>query len=122
MSQPIRGQGSHLGYMIGPKNKNLVEVVEICFLSSFVEFCSVVSMKKSKCLSHSEAGAAILIFRLARKHKLGRECADLASYQVSLNFIQWFQRRSQKWLSQSEDRMAILFSNRPEKHKLGRGH
>ena len=29
MSQPIRGQGSHLVFPIGPKNTNLVEDVEI---------------------------------------------------------------------------------------------
>ena len=29
MSQPIRGQGGHLVFPIGPKNTNLVEGVEI---------------------------------------------------------------------------------------------
>ena len=29
MSQPIRGQGGHLIFPIGPKNTNLVEDVEI---------------------------------------------------------------------------------------------
>ena len=29
MSQPIRGQGGRLVFPIGPKNKNLVEDVEI---------------------------------------------------------------------------------------------
>ena len=29
MSQPIRDQGGHLGFPIGPKNKTLVEDVEI---------------------------------------------------------------------------------------------
>ena len=29
MSQPIRGQGGHLVFPIGPKNTNLVEEVEI---------------------------------------------------------------------------------------------
>ena len=29
MSQPIRGQGGHLVFPIGPKNTNLVENVEI---------------------------------------------------------------------------------------------
>ena len=39
MSQPIRGQGGHLVFPIGPKNTNLVEDVE---------FRSVVSEEKSK--------------------------------------------------------------------------
>ena len=29
MSQPIRGQGGHLVFPIGPKNTNLVEDIEI---------------------------------------------------------------------------------------------
>ena len=29
MSQPIRGQGGHLVFPIGPKNTNLVEGIEI---------------------------------------------------------------------------------------------
>ena len=49
MSQPIRGQGGHLVFPIDPKNKNLVEdILRSCFLSSFVEFRSAISEKKSK--------------------------------------------------------------------------
>ena len=73
-----------------------------------------------KCLSQSEARAAILFFQSARKtpscfsnrpenHKVGRGHWDLASCHVSLNSVQRFQRRSQKCLSQSEARAAILF-------------
>ena len=35
MSQPIRGQDSHLAFPIGPKNTNLVEDVEIFLLDKF---------------------------------------------------------------------------------------
>ena len=42
------------------------------------------------------------------KYKLGRGCWDLASYQVSLNSVQPFQKRSRQCLSQSEARAAIL--------------
>ena len=42
------------------------------------------------------------------KYKLGRGCWDLASYQVSLNSVQPFQKRSLQCLSQSEARAAIL--------------
>ena len=66
--------------------------------------------RSRKCLSQSEARAAILFFSdRPEKHKLGRGRWDLASCQVSLNFIQRFQRRSRKCLSQSEARAAILF-------------
>ena len=52
--------------------------------------------RSRKCLSQSEARAAILFFRSARIHKLGRGRWDLASCQVSLNSVQRFQRRSRK--------------------------
>ena len=35
MSQPIRGQGGHLVFLIGTKNTNLVEAVEILLLVKF---------------------------------------------------------------------------------------
>ena len=50
-----------------------------------------------------------LFTALPEKHKLGRRHWDLASCQVSLNSVQWFQNRSRKCLSQSEARAAILF-------------
>ena len=55
------------------------------------------------------------------KHKIGGGRWDLASCQVSLNSIQWFQRKSQNCLSQSEARAAILFFQSARKHKHGRG-
>ena len=48
MSQPIRGQGGHLVFPINPINTKLVEDVEICFLSSFVQFLSAVSEEELK--------------------------------------------------------------------------
>ena len=45
MSQPIRGQGGHFVFPIGPKNTNLVEDVEILLP---VKFRSVVLEEKSK--------------------------------------------------------------------------
>ena len=79
--------------------------------------------RSRKCLSQSEARAAILFFPdWPEKHKRGRRHWELASYQVSLNSIQRFQR-SRKYLSQSEARAAILFfPNWQEKHKRGRRH
>ena len=68
MSQSIRGQVGRLGFLIGPKNTNLVESLSSCFLSSFIEFQSAVSEESGrgrKFLSLSEARAAILVFRLA---------------------------------------------------------
>ena len=74
-------------------------------LNSFQRF----QRRSPKCLSQSEARAAILFFWSAQKHKLGRGRWDLPSCQVSLNSFQQFQRISPKCLSQSEARAAILF-------------
>ena len=68
MSQPIRGWGGHLVFPISPKNTNLVEDVEILLpvkfrLNSVLQF----QTRSRKCLSQSEARAAILFFRSARK-------------------------------------------------------
>ena len=159
LSQPIRGQGGHLVFPIGPKNTNLVEDVEILLP---VKFCwipfSGFRGEVENVSAKSEARAAILFFQSARKntnlvedveillpikfrwnpfssfrgevenvsanqrpgrpscfsnrpekHKLGRGRWDLASCQVSLNSVQQFERRSRKCLSQSEARAAILF-------------
>ena len=43
------------------------------------------------------------------KYKLGKGHPDLTSCQVSLNYVQQFQRRSRKCFSQSEAMAAILF-------------
>ena len=68
MSQPIRGQGGHLVFPIGPINTNLVEDVEI-LLPVKVSLNSVQRFQRRsrKCLSQSEARVAILFFRSARK-------------------------------------------------------
>ena len=43
------------------------------------------------------------------KHKLGRRRWDLASCQVSLNYVQRFRKRSRKCLSQAEAMATVLF-------------
>ena len=73
MSQPIRGQGGHFVFPIGPKNTNLVEGVEILLLSSFVEFRSAVSEEKSKMSQPIRGQGGHLVFSdRPEKHQLGR--------------------------------------------------
>ena len=52
--------------------------------------------RSRKCLSQSEAWAAIFFSDQPDKHKLGRGLWDLASFQVSLNSIQRFHQRNWK--------------------------
>ena len=68
MSQPIRGQGGHLVFPIGPKNTNLVEVLRSCFLLSFVEFHSAVSEKKSKMSQPIRGQGGHLVFPIGPKN------------------------------------------------------
>ena len=68
MFQPIKGQGGHLGFPIGTKNTNLIEDVEDLLPVKFrqIPFSSC-GEEAEKCFSQSEARAAILDFRSARK-------------------------------------------------------
>ena len=68
MSQPIRGLGGHLVFPIGLKNTNFVEDVEICFLSSFVEFRSAVSEEKLKMSQPIRGQGGHLVFPIGPKN------------------------------------------------------
>ena len=110
MSQPIRGQGGHLVFPIGPKNTNLVEDVEILLPVKFpwIPFSSFRGEVENVSANQRPWRTSCFSDR-PEKHKLGRGHWDLASCYVSLNSVQLFKRRSRKCLSQSEARSAILF-------------
>ena len=110
MSQPIRGQGGHLFFPIGPKNTKLVEDVEILLPVKFrwIPF-SGFRGEVENVSANQRPGWPSCFSDRPEKHKLGRGRWDLASCQVWLNSVQRFQRRSRKCLSQSEARAAILF-------------
>ena len=110
ISQPIKGQGGHLVFPIGPKNTNLVEGVEILLPVKFrwIPF-SGFRGEVENVSANQRPGRPSCFSDQPEKHKLGRGHWDLASCQVSLNSIQRFQRKSRKCLSKSEARAAILF-------------
>ena len=97
MSQPIRGQGGHLVFPIGPKNTNLVGGVEILLPVKFrwILF-SGFRGEVENVSANQRPGRPFCFSDRPEKHKLGRGLWDLASYQVSLNSVQRFQRRSRK--------------------------
>ena len=109
MYQPVRGQGGHFVFLIGPKNTHLVEGVEILLSVKFrwIPFSDFRGEVENVSAKH-RPGRPPCFSDLPEKHKLGRGRWDLASCQVSLNSVQWFQR-SRKCLSKSEARAAILF-------------
>ena len=110
MSQPIRGQGGHQVFPIGPKNTNLAEDIEILLPVKFhwIPFSGYRGEVESVSANQTP-GRPYCFSDRPEKHKVGRGLYDLASCQVLLNSVQRFQRRSPKCLSQSEARAAILF-------------
>ena len=110
MPQPIRGQGGHIVFLIGPKNTNLVEDVEILLPVKFrwILFSGFRGEVENVSANQSPGRPSCFFFDWPEKHKLGRGRWDLAFCQVSLNSVQWFQRKSRKCLSQSETRAAIF--------------
>ena len=86
--QIIQVPGQPPCFSIGPKNTNFVEDVQILLPVKFrwIPFSGFRDeVENVSVLSQSEAGAASLFFRSARKTRLGRRHWDLASCQVSLN-------------------------------------
>ena len=104
------GQGGNFCLLIGPKNTNLVEDIEILLLVKFrwIPFSSF-REEVENVSANQRPGQPSCFSDRPEKHKIGRGRWDLASCQVSLNSIQQFQRRSRKCHSQSEARAAILF-------------
>ena len=139
MSRPIRGQGGHLVFPIGPKNTNLVEDVEILLPITFrwIPFNGFRG-EVENVLANQRPGRPFCFSDRPEKHNLGRGHWDLAFCQVLLNSVQRFQRRSRKcekfhWIRFSLFRGEVenvsvnqrpgrpsCFSDQPEKHKLGR--
>ena len=103
------GQGGHFCLLIGPKNTNSEEDVEILLPVKFrwIPF-SGFRGEVENVSANQRPGRTSCFSDRPEKHELGRGRWDLASCQVSLNSVQGFQRRSQKCLSQSEPRVAIL--------------
>ena len=102
--------GGHLVFPIGLKNTNLVEAVEILLPVKFrwIPFSGFYG-EVENVSANQRPGRLSCFSDRPEKHKLGRGLWDLASYQVSLNLVQWFQRRSRKCLSQSWAMAAIFF-------------
>ena len=122
MSQPIRGQGSHLVFQIDPKNTNLVEDVEILLPVKFLWIpFSGFRGKVENVSANQRPGRPSCFSERTENHKLGRGLWDLASCQVSLNSVQWFQREVENVSANQRPGRPSCFSDRPEKHKLGRG-
>ena len=68
MSQPIRGQGGHLVFLIGPKIQTWKRTFRSCFMSKFVEFRSAVAEEKSKMSQPIRGQDGHLVFPIGPKN------------------------------------------------------
>ena len=68
MSQPIRGQGGHLGFLIGPKNTNLVENIEILLPVKFRRIPFSGFREEVKSVSANQSSGGHLVFPIGPKN------------------------------------------------------
>ena len=92
------GQDGHFCILIGPKNTNFVEDIEILLPVKFrwIPF-SGFRGEVENVSANQRPGRPSCFSDRPEKHKLGRGRCDLAFCQVSLNSVQRFQRRSRKY-------------------------
>ena len=122
MSQPIRGQGGHLVFLMGPKNTNLVE--------------DVVILLPVKFLWIPFSGFREEVENVSANQRPGRpSCfSDRPENTNLVDYVEIFLPVKFLWIPFSGFRGEVenvsanqrpgrpsCFSDRPEKHKLGRG-
>ena len=122
MFQPIRGQGGHLVFPIGPKNTNFVKDVEILLPMSFVEFRSAVSEEKSKMSQPIRGQGCHLVFLIDPKNtNLVEDVEVLLPVKFRWILFKGFRGEVKNVSANQRPGRPSCFSDRPEKHKLGRG-
>ena len=107
-------------YWSARKTQSWKRTLGSCFLSSFIEFHSVVLEEKLKMSQPIRGrGDHLAFFDRPEKHKIGRGCWDLATCQVSLNSVQQFLKRSQKMFQPIRGRgVHLVFLISPKNTKL----
>ena len=120
MSQPIRGQAAILLFRSAGKKHKLGRgrwVLASCqVMSNSVQWFQ---RRSRKCLSQSEARAAILFFWSARKTQFRYRM--LWSCFLS-SFVEFYSAVPENVSANQRPGWPSCFSDRPEKHLLGRGH
>ena len=122
MSQPIRGQGGHLVFPIGPKNVNLVEDIEILLPVKFhwIPFSGFREVENVS--ANQRPGRPSCFSDRSEKHKLGRGRWDLASWQVSLNSVQPFEKQDGRpglWLDETFSTSPLKRLNEIQRNLTG---
>ena len=122
MSQPIRDQGSYLGFLIGKKTQAWYRTLRSCCLSSFVEFLSVVAEKKSKMYQSIRGQGGHNGFLIGPKTPNLVQDVEIL-LPVKFGWIPFSGADIKSKLSQANQRPGrpSLFPDRRKKIKCGRG-
>ena len=113
MSQPIRGQGGHLVFRIGPKNTNLVEDIEI-FLP--VKLCLLILF------SGFRGKGGHLVFPIGPKNtNFVKDVEILLSVKFRQILFSGFREEVENVSANQKQGRPSCFSDRSEKHKLCKG-
>ena len=123
MSQPIGGQGGHLIFLIGPKNTNLVEDIEIFFP---IKFCwipfSGFREEVENVSANQRLGQPSCFPSSPKNTNLVEDFEILLPVKFLWIPFSGFIREVENFSANQRPGRPSCFSDRPEKHKLGRGH
>ena len=124
MSQPIRGQGGYLVFLISLKNTNLVEDVEILLPVKFswILFSSFRG-KVENVSANQRPGRPFCFSNPPEKHYLVEGVEILLSIKFRQITFSGFRREVENVsANQRPGRPFCFFPDLPEKHKCGRRH
>ena len=115
MSQPIRGQGGHLVFPIGPKNTNLVDDVDILLPVKFrwVPFSGFGEVKNVS--ANQKPGRPSCFSDRPKKHKLGRRRWHLVSVKFRWIPFSGFRGEVENVSANQKPGWPSCFSDRPSK-------
>ena len=121
MCQPIRGQGGHLVFLIGPKNTNLVEDVEILLPVKFrwIAFGGF----RGEMTQQIKGQGGHLVFPIGPKNtNLVEDIEILLPVKFRWIWFSSFREEVEDVSANQRPGWPSCFSDQPEKYKLGRGH
>ena len=118
MSQPIRGQGGHLGFLICPKHyvgRGHWYLASCEVLLNSIQWLQ----RRSETVSDDQgSGQPSRCSKWPEKHQLGRGCWDLLFHEVSLNSAQHIAEKKLKMSKLIRGQIGHLgFLTWPQKHK-----
>ena len=121
MSQPIRGQGGHLVFPIGPKNTNLVEDIEILLPVKFCRIPFSGFREVENVSANQRPGRPSCFSDRPEKHNFVEDIEILLPVKFRRIPFDGFRGEVENVSANQMPGRPSCFSDRPKKHKLCRG-